>query len=142
VDVYVESVSDVDVTAFSSRVCRLDVIQVGSALPCVTTASQLEAAAYTQSAPTRPFNDLAEMYLGQVCPANYPSAPASYNQFVARLIYELPPQANLTSTSYLLSGGLRVGNSTIWVSSRTYTTLTSDYSALTITKGNNSVASK
>ena len=51
------------------------------------------------------------------------AAPDS-NRFVANLVFELPQQPALTATTatnYKINGGIRIGDSEIWVSSRNYT---------------------
>ena len=46
------------------------------------------------------------------------------NKFIANLVFELPQQPALTAataSNYKINGGLRIGDSEIWVSSRNYT---------------------
>ena len=46
------------------------------------------------------------------------------NKFIANLVFELPQQVGLTAgtaTNYKINGGLKIGESEIWVSTRNYT---------------------
>ena len=62
----------------------------------------------------------------QFCPLNLVGSGVGpdANKFIANLVFELPQQVGLTataSTTYKINGGLRIGDSEIWVSTRNYT---------------------
>eukprot|EP00094_Tigriopus_californicus_P011496 TCALIF_11101-PA protein Name:"Protein of unknown function" AED:0.09 eAED:0.09 QI:0/0.77/0.73/0.95/0.48/0.58/46/1495/2737 len=116
-----EAVPDFDVTDFSLRLCRASIINIGKALPCVRHSDTLLKDVYSKSDDTKPFNDFGNIDVGRTCPLNYPSTYMNDNSFTASLVYELPRGQSVDPGSNVrISGGVRLGNNTIWVSSMLY----------------------
>ena len=115
---------------------------MGEAVPCVYHGNQPNATGpkevYSKSDATRPFNDYASIEVGRTCPLQYPKA--DHSTFRASLYMELPPnQTGLQTGTFELNAGLRLSDSSVWVSSRNYTIQTTDYANAAIEAANSSM---
>ena len=82
-----EALSDTTITAYSTRICRLRISEVGSGLPCVdqVATNAASSAAYTKSDPARLFDDLGSISIPRYCPMNDPDGDADSFKFTANL---------------------------------------------------------
>lgn len=131
-DLTLAAVTDFDITAFSVRICRIQITQVGKNVPCIGTNNETEVF-YNKTEDTRPYDDYGFFPVGPTCPVNVEGSAVEDNQFRANFVFELPPQSTITAETMKLSGGLKIDDSTIWVSSGTYTTETSSYGGPLVT---------
>ncbi len=101
------------------RVCRLDVYNVGRNLACVKASNSSEVV-FNKTTSGRDHNDYGIYEIGQTCPIAREDQVASDNQFMANIVFELPPSDRVMNSTVKLSGGLKIDSNTIWVSSGSY----------------------
>jgi len=80
-------------------VCAVRIHDVGEGLPCVDGAyyESEDRLEYAKSTEQRPFNDVATVDVGRICPVNYPEKGVDSHKFQATMYYELPPQSTIVA---------------------------------------------
>lgn len=120
---------DFEVADFTARICRVQIHNIGPGVPCVYHSDAGGLETYAKSAEEAPFLNQGSVEIDGICPVGLPDAEAEDNQFSATIYYEMPPQTGLAAGPYKINGGLKLGESTIWVSSSAYQATAATYGA-------------
>ena len=117
---------DHSVTDVQVKICRLEVESVGLGLPCLYQEHQVrQHPVFSKRSEDNQFADVGKLELGSSCPANIFSS-----QLAISFIYENPPLTESTREPYVITGGLYLGNTSLWSSSYSLTTLVAQFSSL------------
>ena len=91
---FFETLPDYEVNAVPSRLCRLQIREVGTGLPCLSLTNIEDLVVFNKSDGQKtPFYDMAYVTVPNVCPRSIANDEKS-TQFVANFVFEHPPHEN------------------------------------------------